>query len=240
MLSSLFIKNNLITKLLVNSSKSSLILSQKRTICKPSSLLRRILEKPRINSETKYCLIRCKQTQLWDTKPNLMNNVILYKKKCINPLFIHLFGLCNSAALLFLIGYWCKDMYHSFMNASFKEFSGNNYPIIFMFLAMTLAGPLFYLFSWLLNARLIKCIILHKGGDHVSFITNHLLKSRNTITTPVKNVYSLSSRTEKIGVYMSVKIESYRLYFLLDKSGKYVNKDLFDYAVMYKKADKLK
>ncbi|KAI4493768.1 hypothetical protein M0804_001944 [Polistes exclamans] len=232
---SLFIKNNSITKLLVNSLKSSLILSQKRTVYKPSSLLRRILEKQRINNETKFSLIRCKQTHSLDIKPILVNNVILYKKKYFKHVFIHLFGLCNTAAWLFLICYCCKDIYRSFMTVPFNKFLGNNYPIICMFMATTLVGPLFYVFAWFLNARLIKCIILHKGGNHVSFVTNHLWKSRNTITIPIEKVYSLHSRTEKAGVYTPIKIESYRMYFLIDKNGNYVNKDLFDYAVMFKK-----
>ncbi|XP_043500662.1 uncharacterized protein LOC122523121 isoform X2 [Polistes fuscatus] len=185
---SLLIKNNSITKLLVNSLKSSLILSQKRTVYKPSSLLRRIIEKQRINNGTKFSLIRCKQTHSLDIKPILANNVILYKKKHFRHLFIHLFGLCNTAAWLFLIYYCSRDMYQSFMTVSFKQFLGNNYPIISMFVATTLIGPFFYVFAWFLNSRLIKCIILHKGGNHVSFVTNHLWKSRNTITIPIEKI----------------------------------------------------
>ncbi|KAI4504272.1 hypothetical protein M0802_000743 [Mischocyttarus mexicanus] len=232
---SLFIKNNSITKLVVNSLKSSLILLQKRTIYKPSLSSRRILEKPRINNEIKSCSIRYKKTQSWNIKTNLVNNVILYRNESYRHIFIHLFGLCNIAVWLYICCYWYRDIYRSFKDLPFKEFFKNNYSILSIFITTTFLGPLFYVFTWFLNARMIKCVILHKGGNHISFVTNHLLKSRNTITVPIEKVYSLHSRTEKTGVYAPIKIESYKMYFLMNKNGNYVNKDLFDYAVMYKK-----
>lgn len=70
-------------------------------------------------------------------------------------------------------------------------------------LYLFILGPLFYGLAWFLTSRMVRCIILHKGGKHISFITNHLLKSRNTITVPI----------QKVGINQ-IKIINNCLYFM--------------------------
>ncbi|XP_035742979.1 uncharacterized protein LOC118450999 isoform X2 [Vespa mandarinia] len=187
----LFTKSNSITKLLINSLKSSHILSQKRMVYKSSLLLRKIFEKSRINNVkgqlwTSNLIIRHNQTQSWDIKTNLANNVILYKNERGKYMFVHIFGLCNIFAWLYLFYYWYGDLYRNLKTISFKQFLGDNYPILSIFFLTTFSGPLFYGLAWFFSSRMVKYIILHKGGKHISFITNHLLKSKNTITVPIE------------------------------------------------------
>lgn len=56
-----------------------------------------------------------------------------------------------------------------------------------------------------------------------------------SITFNIFKVYAIQSRTDKRGVYTSIKIEPYKMYFLIDKRGRYINGDLFDRVVVYQK-----
>ncbi|XP_011646033.1 transmembrane protein 223 isoform X2 [Pogonomyrmex barbatus] len=112
----------------------------------------------------------------------------------------------------------------------FKEFLKNNMICLTMFIFSSFAGPFMSLFLYATCARSIKYIILNKGGKTISIVTYHLLKKKSSMSLPVEMVKLFSHRTSS-GSCIPLKIKNKRFYYLIDKSGTFVNPKLFDYTL---------
>lgn len=242
MFSLLFIKNKSVPKLVVNLLNGSRTFSQKNLVCKSSLLPRALFEKPSIHYiETQlwrsHLVKRWNQTQYVEKNTNVENNVILYKFQQIRLIKIaHIFGICVIVFWIFYVYFLYKDNFFSdFWIKSRKEFIQDNILAILSLTTLTALGPMFYLLYYMYSSHLIKCVILNKGGKHVTFVTLHPLKSKSIIIAPVDKVYCLRPRNYPFGMYTSVKINSHRFNYLIDKSGTFVNGDLFDHTVAWRK-----
>ncbi|KOC60284.1 Transmembrane protein 223, partial [Habropoda laboriosa] len=91
------------------------------------------------------------------------------------------------------------------------------------------------LLLYALNHRFVKYIILHKGGQNVSVITNHLYKRHNTFKLPVDEVKTVVARSQMIN-YLPLKIRGKKFYYIVDSDGKFLNGHLFDYTIGTKKS----
>ncbi|OAD56316.1 hypothetical protein WN48_03635, partial [Eufriesea mexicana] len=81
-----------------------------------------------------------------------------------------------------------------------------------------------------INQKVIKYIILHKGGQKVSLVTNHVLKTFHVITVPVNKVKVDIARARMIN-YLPLKVQGDYFSYFIDGTGKFVNEELFDYTV---------
>lgn len=62
------------------------------------------------------------------------------------------------------------------------------YALLKIYFYILCLGPLGCTALYIFNHRIIKYIILHKGGKDVSIVTNHLFKNVDTITLPLEKV----------------------------------------------------
>ncbi|XP_043591069.1 transmembrane protein 223 [Bombus pyrosoma] len=164
---------------------------------------------------------------------NVQNNVILYKNEdtydfIIMKLLFYGWFFCN--ALIAWTTYnpkyittWRKDI-------SWAEYMKINGASFIYFAYSTIIGPPACVVLYLFNRRLIKYVVLHKGGKDVSIIANHVFKRYDTITVPLEKVKMTVGRQE-MKYLLPMKIQGRRLYFILDGQGKFLNEKLFDCTV---------
>ncbi|KYM96220.1 hypothetical protein ALC62_13124, partial [Cyphomyrmex costatus] len=86
------------------------------------------------------------------------------------------------------------------------------------------------IYTYAICARSIKYIILNKGGKTLSIITNHVLKKKSKLNLPVGMVKCTADRRDNRGIYLPLKIENRSFYYLVNKSGTFLNLKLFDYT----------
>ncbi|XP_060818684.1 transmembrane protein 223 [Bombus pascuorum] len=170
---------------------------------------------------------------LRNVNTNVQNNVILYKNKdthdfIIAKLLLYGWIFCNT--LISVATYnpkyittWRKDI-------SWSEYLKINGALIMYFAYSIIIGPAGGVMLYLVNHRLIKYVILHKGGKDVSIITNHLFKKHDTITLPLEKVKVIFARQE-MKSFLPMKIQGRRFFFILDGHGKFLNEKLFDCTV---------
>ncbi|CAD1472601.1 unnamed protein product, partial [Heterotrigona itama] len=118
---------------------------------------------------------------------NVQNNVILYKNTT-NTIFLKIiffgWGFCNI--ILTLITFNPKYISMWFEDLTWKEYFKRNGLTWIYFIYSILAAPLGCAALYIYNQRIIKYIILHKGGENISIVTNHVFKNINIITLPLE------------------------------------------------------
>ncbi|XP_076753106.1 uncharacterized protein LOC143424729 [Xylocopa sonorina] len=178
---------------------------------------------------------RCNNLNNLQLKVNtdIQNNVILYKNENRNDFIIlkiisYGWIICNT--VLMGCTYNPKYIETFFKKITWKEYiylHGLN--LCYFTYSISLGIGSCY-FLYVVNQRIVRYIILHKGGKQVSVLTNHLFKRYNTISLPVDEVKTKIAR-EKMVNYLAIKLKGHRFYYLLDAQGKFPNTRLFDYTV---------
>ncbi|EZA56326.1 hypothetical protein X777_02945 [Ooceraea biroi] len=170
-----------------------------------------------------------------DVNTNVKNNVILYKYD--NPkqsrnfklfIFAHLIGWSVLAYAIYkpsLMDIFTTDI-------SMKQYFQDHVWRFPIFVFSSFIGPSMFLLFYFLQSRTLKYIILNKGGETLTFITHHMFKRKSTINNlPVRSVSSTKHRTDD-GTYISLKVKNRPFYFLVEKTGTFVNPKLFDYVML--------
>ncbi|XP_011646030.1 transmembrane protein 223 isoform X1 [Pogonomyrmex barbatus] len=178
-------------------------------------------------------LVQRRQMSQFDVNMNVKNNVILYKFER-NTYFrnLKIFAIGQLLGWSVVAFYTYRPSFWDIFNTDikFKEFLKNNMICLTMFIFSSFAGPFMSLFLYATCARSIKYIILNKGGKTISIVTYHLLKKKSSMSLPVEMVKLFSHRTSS-GSCIPLKIKNKRFYYLIDKSGTFVNPKLFDYTL---------
>lgn len=164
---------------------------------------------------------------------NIQNNVILYKNNSKNEfilLKVMFYGWGISSILFLLNTYNPKYISTLFENISWNEYFKRNGLHMVYFINFIIIGPVGTILFYIINHRFIKYIILHKGGNNVSIITNHPLKNNYTMTLPINKIKIKIAR-DKMKNYLPMKIQGRRFYYIIDSKGTFLNEKLFDYTV---------
>lgn len=122
-----------------------------------------------------------------------------------------------------------------FEDLTWTEYFKKNGIIWMYFIYSIIAGPLGCVSLYIFNRRIIKYIVLHKGGKDVSIVTNNLFKNVDTITVPLEKVKTTMAR-DQIKNFLPLKIQGKMFFYLVDGKGKFFNEQLFDYTVGKAKA----
>lgn len=84
--------------------------------------------------------------------------------------------------------------------------------------------------TFALPLRIVRHLVLCKGGSKVSIATYGPFGRTRQINVPLHHLDCRNSRSAATS-YISLKIKGYWLYFLLDCRGKFSNEQLFDFTV---------
>ncbi|KAG5345864.1 TM223 protein, partial [Acromyrmex heyeri] len=160
--------------------------------------------------------IQRRQMSQLDVNTNVQNNVILYKfeggtyfrnLKIFGA--VQLFCCSVLAFYSYTPSFW--DIYRADVNLK-EHFLNYVFRFgIFFFAIMT--GPLTCLYIYATCARSIKYIILNKGGETLSIVK------------------CTADRPDGRGTYLPLKIKNRSFYYLVNRSGTFVNSKLFDHAM---------
>ncbi|XP_043784122.1 transmembrane protein 223 [Apis laboriosa] len=140
------------------------------------------------------------------------------------------YGWCICNTLWLLNTYNSKYISTLFENISWTQYLERNGLNIIYFIYFGIIGPAGAILFYIINHRFIKYIILHKGGNNVSIITNHVLKNNYTMTLPINKIKIKFAR-DKMTHYLPMKIQGTSFYYIIDGKGTFLNKKLFDYTV---------
>ncbi|XP_024883355.1 transmembrane protein 223 isoform X1 [Temnothorax curvispinosus] len=186
----------------------------------------------RPNGLLQNVLIQRRQMSQLDVNTNVQNNVVLYKlEKSAYYRYMRIFSIGQLFGWSVLAFYTYKPSFWDifYTDIKFKEFCYNHMFRLSTFICAILAGPIMFLVIYATCARSIKYIILNKGGETLSITTFHMRKNKSTISIPVDMVRCTADRTTGGGV-LPIKIQNRSFYYLIDKSGTFVNPKLFDYV----------
>lgn len=167
----------------------------------------------------------------------IKNNVILYKNERTRDfiiLRIVFYGWLFVCVLMALVSYDPKIFTTWSVCKDWSEYLKVNGAGCLYFGYAIFVGPFACLLLYVLNERFIRYLILHKGGNEITVITNHLFKSNNTFTISANEIQSTFSR-EKMKNYLPIKVKGKYFYFILDGQGKFFNTKLFDHTVACRK-----
>ncbi|XP_017875592.1 transmembrane protein 223-like [Ceratina calcarata] len=165
------------------------------------------------------------------------NNVILYKNERTRDfmmLKVVFYGWLFVVGLMGAASYDPRYIKTWSNYSNWSDYLRANGSGLLYFGYAVLVGPLACVLLYTLNERIIRYIILHKGGNKITVITNHLFKSSHSLTIPAGEVQSTLSR-ENMKNYLPIKIKGRSFYFILDGQGKFLNAKLFDHTVACRK-----
>nr|XP_034954267.1 transmembrane protein 223 [Zootoca vivipara] len=91
-------------------------------------------------------------------------------------------------------------------------------------------GSLILAAGFVFSRRSVSRILLHRGGQEVTFTTYYPLGLTSSFTVPLRHVSCMSHRSE-VPAMMPLKVKGRSFYFLLDKQGRITNTKLFDITV---------
>jgi len=185
------------------------------------------------NGLLRSLLAQRRQMSQLDVSTNVQNNVILYKYERSSYFRnIRIFGIGQLFGWLILAVYTYKPSFWDIFSTDikFKEYLFNHMIRLPLFLFSFVAGPLMFLFVYATCARSVKYIILNKGGKTLSITTYQMQKKKSSINIPIGMAKCTSHRTEE-GLHVSLKVKNKSLYYLVDKSGTFVNPKLFDHVM---------
>ncbi|XP_053223964.1 transmembrane protein 223 [Podarcis raffonei] len=91
-------------------------------------------------------------------------------------------------------------------------------------------GSLILAAGFVFSRRSVSRILLHRGGQEVTFTTYYPLGWTSSFTVPLRHVSCMSHRLE-VPAMMPLKVKGRAFYFLLDKQGRITNTKLFDITV---------
>ncbi|KAH0955610.1 hypothetical protein HN011_000451 [Eciton burchellii] len=177
--------------------------------------------------------IRHQQTLNLDINTNVRNNVILYKYddyKLFRNVRIFMFGQLFGWSILAFFTYRSSFLDIFKTDIDLKQYWKNNFLCLISFGLSIILGPSMCLMLYALHSRIIKYIILNKGGKTLTLVTHHFLKKKSTINLSVESVKCCAHRTD-LGMYMPLKVKNRWFYFLIEKNGTFVNPTLFDYVL---------
>ncbi|XP_054759706.2 transmembrane protein 223-like [Lytechinus pictus] len=92
------------------------------------------------------------------------------------------------------------------------------------------AGSIIFIASLVYSRRSIYRIVLRKGGESATIQTYGLFGLPWRFTTSINNISCEHSR-DGIRTQLPIKVKGHRLFYILDKEGKFYNARLFDYSV---------
>ncbi|KAK1154937.1 transmembrane protein 223-like [Acipenser oxyrinchus oxyrinchus] len=78
--------------------------------------------------------------------------------------------------------------------------------------------------------RSVSRILLHRGGQEVTFTTYYPFGGTSSFSAPLRHVSCVAHRAE-VPSMIPVRVKGHALYFLLDKQGRFHNTRLFDVTV---------
>ncbi|XP_014213361.1 transmembrane protein 223 [Copidosoma floridanum] len=163
----------------------------------------------------------------------IKNNVMLYRLE--KDIFIRgslLFGIVAMIGCLFMADsvymVLCKDLFNPTIPWKTRLYD-NIFPVSAVIIGI-LAGPLILTAVWFITVRTVKYVVLHKGGENVTIVTYHPLFNFKKMTVPLSHVDCKTSRTEAKS-YAMIKLKEKKYQFLIDKTGTFVNPELFDCTV---------
>ncbi|EFN82975.1 Transmembrane protein MGC3196-like protein, partial [Harpegnathos saltator] len=90
-----------------------------------------------------------------------------------------------------------------------------------------------YATIYALCSRTIRYIVLHKGGEKITLTTCNIWKKNCNIQVPINMVNCTIHRTN-VGSIIPLKLKDKRFYYLLEKSGTFLNPELFDHTLRYR------
>ncbi|XP_034941293.1 transmembrane protein 223 [Chelonus insularis] len=166
---------------------------------------------------------------------NVANNVVLFKHE--NSRYFRTLSLLalGQFLLFFGVGYSLLPILPGRKNNQplLNYIMNAKLPVAVVVTPMLcgLLGP--YLMCTFIG-RSIRYIILNKGGEKVTVVTYNVFKKSPQFTVPIDKVSVNKSRTE-LNKYMSIKFEGKPLYYVIHKEGTFVNPELFDSSIAFKK-----
>ncbi|XP_030854821.1 transmembrane protein 223 [Strongylocentrotus purpuratus] len=92
------------------------------------------------------------------------------------------------------------------------------------------AGSIIFIASLVYSRRSIYRIVLRKGGESVTIQTYGLFGLPWRFTTSINNT-SCEHARDGIRTQLPIKVKGHRLFYILDKEGKFYNARLFDYSI---------
>ncbi|XP_069501257.1 transmembrane protein 223 [Ambystoma mexicanum] len=91
-------------------------------------------------------------------------------------------------------------------------------------------GSLIMATGFLFSQRSVSKVLLHRGGQMLTFNTSAPFGAGSCFTVPLRHVSCMAHRSE-VPSMIPLKIKGRPLYFLLDKQGQVFNAKLFDITV---------
>ncbi|XP_018048866.1 PREDICTED: transmembrane protein 223 [Atta colombica] len=186
------------------------------------------------NKLVQNLLIRRRQMSQLDVNTNVQNNVILYKfEESRYFRNMQIFGVVQLFSCSVLAFYSYSPSFWDIFKAdvNLKEHFLNYMFRFCIFFFAIVTGPLISLYIYATCARSIKYIILNKGGETLSIITYHMQKNKSKLNLPVGMVKCIADRQDERGTYLPLKIKNRSFYYLVNKSGTFVNSKLFDHTM---------
>uniref|UniRef100_T1JGR0 Transmembrane protein 223 n=1 Tax=Strigamia maritima TaxID=126957 RepID=T1JGR0_STRMM len=88
--------------------------------------------------------------------------------------------------------------------------------------------------AWLFSFRSIHSLVLLRGGEKLRIVTYKPFGLRRNLRVDVDQTACSHSRNDATS-FLSLKVKGHYLYFLLDKSGTFTNRRLFDHTAGMKR-----
>nr|CAG4645960.1 EOG090X0JX7 [Lynceus sp. MCZ IZ 141354] len=174
----------------------------------------------------------------WEVETNLQHDVILFRYE--NPKLMRVLNYFAISQFLFWI--YLVEFTHSITKDApvetakkdiswFKKLAlfQNKYKNGIMFL-FTAIGTGILLSSWLYSLRVIRLLVLRKGGQTVTFVTYAPFARKRYMDVPLREVSAKLSRAEAKS-HLPIKVKGTYGHFSLDSKGEFTNSKLFDATV---------
>ncbi|XP_044252616.1 transmembrane protein 223 [Tribolium madens] len=83
--------------------------------------------------------------------------------------------------------------------------------------------------TWMYTLRSVRYLILHQGGQNLSFVTYTPFMKNRIFTVSLKNVNCKESRSVAVS-QLPLKVKGHYLHYILDMRGEFKNPTLFDHT----------
>lgn len=172
----------------------------------------------------------------YENPSSVLNNVIIFKYDRDRAVmivftfvivqFVGMFAMASNVYNTF-----CQDLFDP--DKSWRTKIWEHKFSLFAISAGCVFAPLIAIFSYLIAARTVRRIILHKGGEKITVDTYHPIPKMRRFTVPLENVSCKNSRTYR-GT-LALRFKDRRFYYFVDSDGDFPNGDLFDFTAGVKR-----